>query len=267
MDYAESWSIRCQHESKLWDSSLFVTLTYDDDHLPRDGGLDVHHLQLFMKRLRKAYDGDISIPESGGRRPIRYFAAGEYGSETRRPHYHLLLFNLSLPDYSPLDGSGIELRSLRKLWPFGHHRVDGFTPGRAAYIAGYSAKKARGRVERIRRRQVVNKSTGEYTELPAIRDEFCVQSRRPVGLGVWWLNRHRRDFARGFVEQEGGVKKRLPRLYRDKLAESVDWSYDDENRREEFLMQLDPALNDPSRVAAREAVHRARISNFRKERQ
>jgi hypothetical protein len=32
---------------------FFITLTYDPDHLPSDGSLDVSHFQKFMKRLRK----------------------------------------------------------------------------------------------------------------------------------------------------------------------------------------------------------------------
>lgn len=261
MEYAELWSIRCQHESKLWESSLFVTLTYDDDSLPWHGSLDVSHIQRFIKRLRKAYDGDIAIPESAGRRPIRYFAAGEYGTSTERAHWHLLLFNCRLPDYHG-GGPGIDLKSMSGLWPFGHHRVDLFAPGRASYIAGYSAKKARGRVERKKRYEVMNMETGEVFER---RPEFCVMSRRP-GIGVWYFQRHRADFERGFVQGEGGVKKRLPRLYRTYLSESSEFAYDDENRREEFLLAMDPAENTRERLAVRQKVHQSRIGTYRKER-
>lgn len=44
----------------------FVTLTYDEEHLPPDGSLRKRDLQLYLKRLRR-------------RLPFRFFAAGEYG--------------------------------------------------------------------------------------------------------------------------------------------------------------------------------------------
>ena len=64
--------------------ALFLTLTYDDDHLPKvtctdrqcRGNLSVRDTQLFIKRLRKFF-----YP-----RKLRYFLCGEYGGLTFRPH-------------------------------------------------------------------------------------------------------------------------------------------------------------------------------------
>ena len=53
LNSAKMWSIRIMHELKSWDSALFVTLTYNDEHLPKDNSLDKRDLQLFFKRLRK----------------------------------------------------------------------------------------------------------------------------------------------------------------------------------------------------------------------
>ena len=36
-DQSLMWSIRCYHESQLHDQCSFITLTYDDAHLPQDG--------------------------------------------------------------------------------------------------------------------------------------------------------------------------------------------------------------------------------------
>ena len=61
--------------------NAYITLTYNDDHLPANGSLQPRDLQLFWKRLRKA------------RTPgIRYYACGEYGDQTARPHYHAIIF-------------------------------------------------------------------------------------------------------------------------------------------------------------------------------
>lgn len=205
MEYSAQWAIRCQHEAKLWDSNLFVTLTYDEASLPWHGSLEVSHMQKFLKRLRKNYDGDIAIPETSPKRPIRYFAAGEYGTKTDRAHWHVLLFNTTLPDYGT--GTGIDLESMSRLWPYGHHRVDRFTAGRASYIAGYAAKKAYGRIARQRRYEVMRTDTGEYFQRTPERNLMS------KGIGYWYFARHRRDFERGYIEGEGGLKARLPRYY------------------------------------------------------
>lgn len=63
-------------------SAFFLTLTYNDEHLPPGAQLSKRDLQLFIKRLRKVNPG------------IKYFAVGEYGTDKGRPHYHLVIFNL-----------------------------------------------------------------------------------------------------------------------------------------------------------------------------
>lgn len=82
-----AWTARCLIEEAYSPrSSSFITLTYSPENMPEDGKLSVRHLQLFFKRLRKA------LPHS-----IRYFACGEYGGKTNRPHYHALVFGLPCP--------------------------------------------------------------------------------------------------------------------------------------------------------------------------
>ena len=62
------WAVRCVHEKSLHEESSFVTLTYDDEHLPANGSLVYRDFQLFMKRYRK-------ITGSG----VRFLMCGEYG--------------------------------------------------------------------------------------------------------------------------------------------------------------------------------------------
>ncbi|MDX8558692.1 hypothetical protein OZ663_18615, partial [Elizabethkingia sp. HX CGY] len=45
--------------------------------------LDYRDFQLFMKRARKLQEKKIS-----------YFLVGEYGSQTFRPHYHAIVFDV-----------------------------------------------------------------------------------------------------------------------------------------------------------------------------
>lgn len=91
---------------------LFITLTYNNDMLPRnsvDGTptLVKKHLQLFMKRLRSLLDNNLIEHD------LRYLACGEYGSKTKRPHYHLLLWNFP----SDKIGNPIDVeRFIQKAW-------------------------------------------------------------------------------------------------------------------------------------------------------
>lgn len=107
-------------ESLCHDHSSFVTLTYSDAELPHGGTLEPKHVQSFLKRLRAAHS-----------RPLRFFAVGEYGDHTHRPHYHLALFGLSALDGHLVDRS----------WAKGHVHVGDLTPSSANYIAGYVVKK------------------------------------------------------------------------------------------------------------------------------
>lgn len=99
--YARQWADRCMLELQYHDSAYFVTLTYNDEHVPRSMygdpatgepqpslTLNRRDVQLFMKRLRAAKPDD----------KIRYFGCAEYGPNTWRPHYHIILFGLHLDD-------------------------------------------------------------------------------------------------------------------------------------------------------------------------
>src|SRR3954449_8205389 len=78
LERSRQWAMRCVHENKMHPRSSFVTLTYDDKNIPPAGSLSKRDFQLFMKRLRKSQSN-----------PLRFFACGEYGETTHRPHYHV----------------------------------------------------------------------------------------------------------------------------------------------------------------------------------
>lgn len=75
-------------ETMLHKENTFVTLTYSDDSIPKcpDGQttLDPNDLRNWLKRLRRAYE-----PAR-----FRFFAVGEYGDQSQRPHYHAILYGL-----------------------------------------------------------------------------------------------------------------------------------------------------------------------------
>lgn len=126
LEYSRQWAMRCVHESKMYDCNEFVTLTYDDKHMPPDGGLVRRDPQLFMKRLRK-------LKGNG----IRFYGCGEYGDTTLRPHYHFLLFNCHFGDkkFFKKAVSGERLYTsdeLYELWPYGMNVIGSVTFDSAA---------------------------------------------------------------------------------------------------------------------------------------
>ena len=52
---SREWAARCVVEAKSHKNNMFLTLTYDDAHLPEDHSLHYEHFQLFMKRMRKYF--------------------------------------------------------------------------------------------------------------------------------------------------------------------------------------------------------------------
>ena len=135
------WVSRMRLEALQHSVSTFVTLTYDEEHCPRQ--LAKEHVQKFLKRLR-------NVPRDYGFAPfnLRYFCCGEYGSKTHRPHYHLVLFgvDMMLPEWMPyLTGYNqgkprFASRVLESLWPYGFNVVGSVTKESIRYVAKYAAK-------------------------------------------------------------------------------------------------------------------------------
>lgn len=125
MDRAKMWTLRCSLENQRHRSSVFTTLTYDDEHLPPT--LRRKDVQDWLKRLRKKSD-----------RPIRHFTAGEYGEQNQRPHYHSILFGLEAMEHADL---------IERTWGQGYCKTVPVTPAAIAYVAGYAAKKIGWRLE------------------------------------------------------------------------------------------------------------------------
>lgn len=122
------WAHRIDLEAQKHGDSSFVTLTYDDEHIPEGGSLVPKDTQDWLKRLRK-----VLAPQK-----IRYFLAGEYGPETFRPHYHAAIFGV---DPLTLGGSDGQSGLVHQTWDRGFTYVGSLTPDSAMYVAGYCTKK------------------------------------------------------------------------------------------------------------------------------
>ncbi|AXH76280.1 MAG: replication initiator protein [Microviridae sp.] len=139
-----TWAHRIMLETRINPNrSTFLTLTYAEEKCPRTsegfGTLELKHLQDFWKRLRK---------NTGLK--LRYFAVGEYGELSVRPHYHAALWGLAPCAGSPIiklpNKGGLQCRCttcsvVRTSWGFGHVMVGSLTEKSAMYIAGYVVKK------------------------------------------------------------------------------------------------------------------------------
>lgn len=201
LEHSRQWALRCMHEKRMHQHSAFLTLTYDNKHLPAGNTLIKRDLQLFMKRLRK----DGSLVGSGS---VRFFACGEYGEKTHRPHYHLLLLSHTLPDLR-VETHGPEYNlyssnTLRGLWTAGNSVIGDVTFESAAYVARYCMKKITG-----------PPAAAHYN---GREPEFIVMSRRP-GIGATYFERYQNEMFTHDNVIINGVPSSLPRYYDTRFAD------------------------------------------------
>lgn len=207
---ASQWSTRCVHEAQCHDYSSFVTLTYSNECLPSNFSVSVRDLQLFFKRLRKFYS-------------FRYFACGEYGETSLRPHYHALLFGVDFSEdrvhwrTSARGDPVFRSQSLERAWGLGNVEFGSITPASAAYVAQYTTKKFRGdAVSAETHYRRIHPATGEEV---IVSPEFLIMSRKP-GIGHDWFRRFRGDvFPSDFLVLEGR-KRPVPRYYLGMLSDA-----------------------------------------------
>lgn len=209
LERSRQWAIRIMHEAQLSENNCFLTLTYDDKHLPSGGTLIKSDFQKFMKRLRRAY------PEKS----IRFFHCGEYGDTFRRPHYHAIIFNLDFDDKILFSNSNnIPLYtspSLSKIWTSGFSTIGNVTFESAAYVARYALKKITGEKADAHYHNLIV----ETGELYPIQSEYITMSLRPA-IGKKWLNKYLSDVYPSDELYMRGVMLKPPKYY-DKLYDKI----------------------------------------------
>lgn len=184
-------------EARCFDRCSFLTLTYDDAHLPAGGGVSKREMQLFLKRLR------LLVPE-----PVRYMLTGEYGDQRLRPHYHVLCFGEDFAGDRALfkRAAGGDLlytsRTLDAAWGKGLAVIGDFNASTAGYVARYCHKKLTG--EAAEREYLRYLPDGQPYWVEPV---FGLWSRRP-GIGATWCDRYWDSDAKSeFVIIEG---RRVP---------------------------------------------------------
>lgn len=210
-------------ENDLHEYAWWLTLTYDDEHLPRSSWIDsdgvIHDvatlrkkdLQDFMKRLREAYRTRFFEMYPDYKDPVdppidyippwklRFFGCGEYGDKSGRPHYHVIIFGLDLPDKAiykrtaPQKGGFLLYNSdfVTRAWsleskddddkkiykPIGHVVIAEVTWESCAYTARYMLKKQKG--------------DGAFIyDMMNIEPEFTCMSLKP-GIGRQYYELHK----------------------------------------------------------------------------
>jgi hypothetical protein len=235
------------HEASLHEQTCFLTLTYDDAHLPMYGNLNYRDFQLFMKRLRKSCGY-----------PVRFYMCGEYGERKRRPHYHACLFGHSFLDmvYDSKSSSGFELfssSSLSRLWPLGRSTIGHLTYESAAYVARYVMKKVTG--------PAAGEHYAHVDEDGVVHDlvpDFNSMSLRP-GIGTDWLRLYYPEVvANGSIVMNGRPHP-IPKFYADRLKGLA--AFDGLlAERAKFASAL-PYDDSVARLAVKETVANAKLAS------
>lgn len=223
----EDWTTRIELEARDYpkEQVWFITLTYDDDHVPgmivktgeimrkvqytwKPGEsvpssvqiLLYEDIQKFLKRLRKAYRGKL-----------RYFVAGEYGEQTARPHYHMILYGWKPTDLENLykihHNGYYNSKWLANLWGMGQIQIAQAVPETYRYVAGYVTKKMY---------EIDGKKANQYYELGQTKPFACM-SLKP-GLGDHYYQEHKEEIWRqGYIQCTNGKRAQIPRYYEKQM--------------------------------------------------
>lgn len=211
------WSFRLRKESYTAKSAHFITLTYNENHVPMSGHgfmtLNKRHLQLFFKKLR------IYEQRKGNNQKITYYACGEYGGRTNRPHYHIILLNASV-------------ECVERAWSIDGTPIGGIHCGEVnaasiGYTLKYIAKP--GRIPMFERDDRI--------------PEFALQSK---GIGRNYLGRFERVYSRDIEYRTRGGNTAIRRVYRSIL---IDQSRSFRWHRKQLLDRMFIPIEDGKTIA------------------
>lgn len=233
---ANLWLVRLYHEASYHEASSFITLTYDDDHLPQGGFLVKKHVQDYLKRLRRNYE-----------KKIKYFLVGEFGERTHRPHYHLIIFGISVTE-----------PEIRASWPHGMVHVGSVTPSSMKYVAKYCVKAQKGPEGPSSFSGHLTRAGNARPQEGAPSPKFSVKKFMTCsqGLGLQWSIDNLDDWKESQTTTIGGKAAGIPRYY--KLKNEVisiikpEWQKALADRLDEILEQEKVGLSEVDRYRARQ---------------
>lgn len=255
LEYSRQWAVRCTHEAQMHDNNIFITLTYDEKHLPENGSLDKTHFTNFMKRLRQYAIRNKKFKKATRKKfhkdfdKIRYFQCGEYGDQTKRPHHHACLFDIDFHDKYIWRTHG-KIRyyrspTLEKIWTFGNSEIGDVTFESAAYTARYITKKITG--------------PDADKHYKGKKPEYCTMSLKP-GLGKEWYEKYGETdvIPNDFI---------IIRNRQSKVPKYYDYQHELTNKKSLSILKgvrerkaRKNKDNEPRRLLVREAIKKSRIT-------
>lgn len=261
IDYSRMWADRCMLEAQQYEHNAFITLTYDPEHLPPlKEVLDVEtgeigqwpslvpdDLTKFMKDLRNYYMNKCN--HTG----IRFYACGEYGGKSGRPHFHVLVFNLPpLPDMKHWFTTDAHEKIYHSdilqndIWKKGICSIGELTWNSAAYVARYVVKKQKGTTKGL------VDLCGNLVS--GIEPEFTRMSRMP-GIAWKYYDEHKHQFYETdeiVMSIRGKVRTIKPPRYFDKM-------YDLENEDPFIMSDIKKARADNAKRAMQDQMSRTTL--------
>lgn len=207
---ATQWADRLTHELEEWQDASFLTITYDDDHLPENGSLEKNEIKLFIKRLRFHWN-----------KPIKYYICGEYGDNTLRPHYHGIFFGIGVQNLKYYGWTAWQKKCSLK-----NFHVDICIPETIRYTTKYIHKKLLGK-----------KASEEYLKMK-IEPPFALMSK---GIGKNWAIKNADKIKqKEHLISDNGKPHGIPRYYRNLLdITQFNSKFPDETRQLEKIATQD----------------------------
>jgi len=245
LDYSRQWADRCMLEAKEHEHNYMITLTYNDEHLTyknkinEDGeilyktpSLKPDDLSIFMKNLRRYYKYHYNIDK------IKFYGCGEYGSQTERPHFHIIVYDCPIYDLKCFFKNAVNewiylSDTIEKIWAKGQITVTELTWNSAAYVARYVTKKIKG--------QNATKYYDEKNQEP----EFVRMSRNP-GIGKNYYDNHKEEIYNTdeiIILKKGLPTKIKPAKYYDKLYDIENPEHMEEIKKQRLEIAKNTMLN------------------------
>ncbi len=199
---SRQWSLRIGSEYLKYNKNCVLTLTYNDDNLPEEGLLNYKDIQLFLKRLRKKYKDT----------KIKFVCSCEYGKQTYRPHYHIILMNYFPPDVDlckpyKITRKGSKLYKSKEcddLWSNGFVDVGLCDYHTSRYVAQYCMKK------------VINKNNNIWQAKNEASRERMICSQ---AIGLDYFKRNVETIFSGMKCIFGGKSFPIPKYFINKCKE------------------------------------------------
>lgn len=263
LEHSRQWAVRCMHEASQHEDNCFVTLTYNDEKIPKvfnTPTLLKSDVQKFIKRLRNEYGSGI-----------KYYLCGEYGEQNLRPHYHLCLFGIDFEDkeifFVKNENKIYTSEKLDSLWTdpddqksYGFSTVGQLTFETAAYTARYCLKKWKGK-DWQKHYEIINEETGE---IKMQQPEFALMSRRP-GVGKNWFDQFQEELTTNDSVIVRGKEMKPPRYYDKQIEKENLKKYEMLKLERKAAIEKSVLDNSLARLHVKGIVKQAQIKQLKKE--